>query len=347
MQARVTMWDVARAAGVSQATASIVLGAGDNSRISKETSDRVRDAARTLGYRRNEMAKALREGYSTIIGFIGDRVASSPFAGSIVEGAQERAWDDERLLVVANTEADARLESAAVEQMLGHQIRQFVYASMYNRSVTVPDALRAYDVVVLNAQDPTGGAWSVAPDEVRGGREATQHLLDHGHRRVAMINIGDLESGLPAATGRHDGYRDALRDAGIAYTAELVRSGGGGTSSGYVHTRELMALAEPPTAIFCANDRTAWGALQALAELGLSVPGDVSIVGFDNQELIAAETRPGLTTMNLPFREMGRTAVEILLANEAEDRRGEPAASVRVHCPLVERESVASPRKVR
>ena len=346
-----TMWDVARAAGVSQATVSLVVNGARGSRVSDATRERVHDAVKSLGYRPNATAKALREGAAGIIGFIGDQVASSPFAGAIVEGAQERAWEDGQLLMVVNTSGDSGLESTAAEQMLSHQVQRFVYASMYNRPVEVPDALRDREVVVLNALNPSGRHPSVSPDEVGGGRAATDHLLAAGHRRIAMIDIETIESGLPAAVGRYDGYREALDAAGIPVDPSIVRFGGGGPDEGFQHAMDIFAGARPgdpatPTAVFCANDRTAWGAYQALTELGLRIPADVSVVGFDNQEELAPFLRPGLTTMDLPFRRMGHHAVDLLLGGHARrsPRARKPAPAVLVPCPLVERGSVAPPR---
>lgn len=343
-----TMWDVAHAAGVSQATVSLVLSGRGGTRVSRATADRVRDAIAEIGYRHNATAKALREGQADMLGLIGDQVASAPFAGGIVEGAQDRAWEDNQLLIVANTGGVAAVEHAAVEQMLSHQLSRFVYASMFNQFVSVPESLREHNVVVLNALDEAGDAWSVSPDEVQGGDEATTHLIAHGHRRIAMINIESLDSGFPAAVGRHQGYRAALERAGIVYNESLVRAGTGSTPDGYQFTRELMERATAPTAIFCANDRTAWGAYQALSELGLSVPDDVSIIGFDNQDVIAGYLRPGLTTMNLPFREMGWLAVDRLLAGDLKKTpKNAGARSLLVRCELVSRGSVASPKELK
>lgn len=337
------MWDVARNAGVSQATVSLVLSG--NSRVSETTAARVREAISEIGYRHNATAKALRDGVADMVGLIGDQVASAPFAGRIVEGAQDRAWNDNQLLIVANTGGTAEVEHAAVEQMLSHQVGRFVYASMFNRRMRVPRSLLQRDVVVLNALDEAGETWSVSPDEVQGGDDATTHLLEHGHRRIGMINIETIESGYPAAVGRHQGYRRAMERAGIAYDPSLVRFGTGSTPDGYTFTRELMSGPNPPTALFCGNDRTAWGAYQALGELGLTVPDDVSIVGFDNQDIIAGFLRPGLTTMNLPFREMGWTAVDHLLAGDlTKTPENAGSRSMLIRCDLVSRGSVTTPK---
>lgn len=333
-----TMNDVAAAVGVSQATVSLVLNNAGGSRVAESTRRRVLDAANTLGYRPNAAAKTLRDGTAGLIGFVGDVVASSPFAGRIVEGAQARAWDDGMLLLTVNTGGDLHIEAAAIDSLLSHRVAGIVYASMYHRKLQVPEALADIPTVVLNSEDASGHARAVVPDEFAGGRQATEILLDAGHRRVAMINIATLASRLPAAVERYAGYCSALDDAGIAVDPSLVLEGDGDPRLGYDHTLTLMSRAEPPTAIFCANDRTAWGAYQALESLGLKVPRDVSIVGFDNQETLAPHLRPGLTTLELPFVAMGRRAVDILLDDLV--LAGGPD---RIGCPVITRESVAPP----
>jgi len=329
------MHDVARAAGVSQATVSLVLNDAGGARFSDATRERVQEAVQTLGYRTNAHAKVLREGVAGMIGFIGDAVASSPFAGAIIEGAQERAWDAGLLLITVNTGGDKALERASLEAMLSYKVAGVVYASMYHQRVVVPDALHEVPTVVLNSEDAERHFPSVAPDEEAGGYDATRYLLDAGHRSIAMINIETLESRLPGAVGRFDGYNRALRDAGVPEDPSLVRFGQGGETDGYRYAMELMALPRPPSAIFCANDRTAWGAYQAMAELGLKIPADISIVGFDNQETLAPHLRPGLTTLELPFEEMGRRAVDLVLGGIQPEGQLEL-----LRCSLIERNSV-------
>lgn len=337
--ATATMHDVAAAAGVSQATVSLVLNNRGGSRVAEATRERVLQAMSELGYRPNAAAKTLRDGTAGLIGFVGDVVASSPFAGRIVEGAQDRAWDDGMLLLTVNTGGDPRLEDAAIDSLLQHRVAGIVYASMYHRRLDVPESLEGIPTVILNSEDAAGRARAVVPDEFEGGLAATQALIDAGHRRIGMINIETLDSGLPAAVDRHRGFVAAHEHAGLAIDPRLVREGDGNPQGGYEHAMALMALPSPPTAIFCANDRTAWGAYMALDALGLEVPRDVSIVGFDNQETLAPFLRPGLTTLALPFVEMGRRAVDILLEDVAQ-----PDGPERVRCPLVVRDSVAPPR---
>ena len=171
------MHDVAAAAGVSQATVSLVLNSASGSRFSEETRKRVRDAVNRLGYRTNAHAKVLREGVAGMIGFIGDSVATSPFAGAIIEGAQQRAWEDGLLLLTVNTGGDKELEAASLDTMLSYKVAGVVYAAMYHRRLDVPEALEGVRSVVLNSQDRAGRLPSVAPDEVKGGYTATRRLL--------------------------------------------------------------------------------------------------------------------------------------------------------------------------
>jgi LacI family transcriptional regulator len=335
------MHDVAAAAGVSQATVSLVLNSASGSRFSEETRKKVRDAVNRLGYRTNAHAKTLREGVAGMIGFIGDTVATTPFAGAIIEGAQQRAWEDGLLLLTVNTGGDKDLEAASLDTMLSYKVAGVVYAGMYHRRLDVPEALTGVRSVVLNSQDRAGRVASVAPDEVKGGYSATRRLLDAGHRRIALINIESLESGLPAAVGRYEGYIKALEETGLELDPGLVRFGTGGEEDGYKYAMELMTSSNPPTAIFCANDRGAWGAYQAVSDLRLSIPGDVSVVGFDNQATLAPFLRPGLTTLELPFVAMGRRAVELILQDAEPDGRVEL-----MDCPLIERNSVTHPKEM-
>ena len=143
-----TMHHVAAAAGVSQATVSLVLNDVGGARVSEETRRRVHQAAKELGYRTNAHAKVLREGVAEMIGFVGDHVATAPFAGKIIEGAQARAWEAGMLLLTVNTGGDRGLEAASLEAMLSHKVAGVVYASMYHRKVDVPDVLGELPAVV-------------------------------------------------------------------------------------------------------------------------------------------------------------------------------------------------------
>ncbi len=333
----VTMWQVADRAGVSQATVSLVLNNVGGSRVTDATRDRVMDAVQELGYRTNAFAKSLRSGESGMIGFISDEVASSPFAGQLLKGAQMLAWETGNVILSVDTFNDPELEAAAIDMMLSYRVKGVVYASMYHRVLDVPAGLESIPSVVVNAQDRVGKVASVFPDEELGGYVATRQLIDAGHTRIAMINIQPVISDLPAGIGRMAGYRRALAEAGIAESPALVRYGTGIVEDGLAITRELLSGADRPTAIFCGNDRTAWGAYRALESMGLRVPEDCSIVGFDNHEMLAPYLDPGLTTIELPYERMARTAVELLLAGDESAATAYP-----IECRLIPRGSVAN-----
>lgn len=330
-----TIGDVARLAGVSPTTVSFVLNGVAGRGISEGTQSRVRASARELRYRPNATAKLLRANRSHAIGFITDEIASTPFAGEIIKGAQEAAWANGKILMIVNTGENREIEESAVEMMLERRVEGIIYAAMYHRAVEPPINSREVPAVLLDCYSEDGSWASVVPDEVSGGRTATEVLLARGHERVGLIN---LRPGVPATVGRLEGYKQALETHGVVFDDSLVRYGDGTADAGYRHTAELVRASDPPTAIFCGNDQMAMGAYEALKEFGLRIPEDVAIIGFDNLELIAAHLRPPLSTVALPHYAMGQWAVNYLI-EQAE--RGE-ATPVRhtIDCPYVERGSV-------
>lgn len=341
MKNRPTMNDVAAAAGVSQATVSMVLNNSATGRVSAETSKRVLEAAQELGFRTNVHAKVLREGKARMIGLIGDEVATTPFAGGMILGAQQEAWSQGHVLLTLDTAGDAKLERAAISMMQSYRVAGVIYAAMYHRPLDVPKGLAGIPTVCVNAQDRSGTVTSIFPDEVAGGQAAARVLLEAGHRAVAMINIAPEGSDLPAAAGRLRGFTETLAEAGIAMDDIRVRYGRGGYEDGLQYGHELLSSKSRPTAIFCGTDRTALGAYHAAERLGLAVPDDVSIVGFDNQSLLAPMFTPALTTFQLPLAEMGRLAVAEVLGGSPEPKR------LAVECSPQLRDSVVAPVKVR
>jgi LacI family transcriptional regulator len=195
--------------------------------------------------------------------------------------------------------------------------------------------LREVPTVLLDCYAEDRSYPSVVPEEVGGGCEATQYLLQKGHRRIGFINHPHT---IPATLGRLKGYQEALAAFSIPYDETLVCADKAESEGGYNGTMKLMQIPDPPTAIFCFNDRTAMGVYDALRKLGLSIPKDVAVIGFDNQEVIAAHLYPPLTTMQLPHYAMGEWAVRHLihLLDSAEDTA---PVQHQIECPLVERES--------
>jgi LacI family transcriptional regulator len=241
--------------------------------------------------------------------------------------------------MLLTTGDDPEVERREIRALMQHRVDAVLYATMYHREVVVPAELRALPVVLLDATSADPSLPSVVPDEVGAGRSAVRELLDHGHSRIAFLNNAD---NIPATHGRLRGYRAELAAAGIADDIVVIEESD--TPGGYRAASGILAGADRPTALVCFNDRMAMGAYRAAAASGLSIPADLSIVSFDNQELIADGLHPGLTTVALPHYEMGAWAVETIVGHlEAAPDEPPPAVHKTMPCPLIRRASVAAP----
>ncbi|MFC8800685.1 LacI family DNA-binding transcriptional regulator [Promicromonospora sp. NPDC057138] len=338
--ARVRISDVAAAAGVSTSTVSLVLNDRPGSRISEETRARVRKAAAAVGYTPNSIARGLRTQRTRTLGLISDVIATTPFAGRMLAGAQDAAREHGHLVFLVNTEADPAVEREAIRALVDQQVDAMIYACMWHQVVETPDDLPSRSVF-LDCRPADGGHPAVVPDELAGGRAAVRELVAAGHRRIAYVDVDEPHP--PVASGlRRQGYLEVLAEAGI--TPDPAWHVGGATSAagGRAATERLLDLPADrrPTAIFCFNDRMAAGAYVAARHRGLEIPADLSVVGYDDQQLVAGELDPPLTTIALPHYEMGRWATEVALGAR------EPPASDQTYlmpCPIIRRDSVSSP----
>ena len=341
MEMRTTLRDVAERSGFSITTVSHVLNDVPGKRIPAATRDRVQAAAAELAYTPNRLAQGLRLQRSNTLGFVNDQIATSPHAGQTILGAQDAAAEHGSLLLMMTTGNDPELESREIQALLDRQVDGIVYAAEYHRLLTPPDELRRVPSVLLDARATTDEFSSVVPDEVGGAMTAVKELTDHGHRRIGFVtNIQEI----PATRLRLEGFKKALKLAHRPYQKAMVVADLSEAAGGYRATSVLLErpAATRPTAIFCFNDRMAMGAYQAAAERGLRIPEDLSIVGFDDQEIISASLRPGLTTVALPHYQMGRWAVTTLLRGIDADGKEPPRSEV-LSCPLVRRASVGPP----
>jgi LacI family transcriptional regulator len=328
-----TMMDVAAAAGVSQATVSLVLSGSKLARLSDTTRQRVTEAAERLNYkfvRRSQ--KSVPSGRSTIL-FIADEVSTDPWMTLAFEGARDRALALGTNVLMAVSHGDGEIEADLLSSVGGQKLVGVIYGTILTRQVHLPEAFDGHNTVLVNCHDEQGILPSVIPADLLGGRVATDHLIGLGRRRIALING---QQGLDNPRDRLKGYRQALTSHDIPYDPALVRPGNWEPSAGYAMTKELMALDNPPDAIFCANDLMALGCYDALRELGLSIPDDVAVVGFDDRE-IARSMHPPLTTLVLPQYEMGRVAAEMLL--DQASGLNVKASRIKVECELVVRAS--------
>jgi LacI family transcriptional regulator len=348
---RVTLADVARRAGVSQTAASFVLtGRQDEMRISADVEGRVLRAARDTGYRPNIVSRSLRTGTTHTIGFISDTVATTPFAGDLIRGALEAARDRGHLLLIAETEGDATLEQELLEAMADRQVDGIVLASMYTRRLAaIPKLLRSRPAVLLNAVPARPVPFtSVIPDELTAGQTAARALIKAGHRHgIYLVGAGPRASQGPkpeslAAVERLQGIKTALKEEGLR-AAGAIACEDWEPELGYAAVRKLLDKRAPVRALICFNDRLALGAYRALADSGLTVPSDVSVVSFDDDP-IASWVRPQLTTIAIPHYELGRKSIELLLDPANGNTADGAGGIIRVPMPFRGRESIAAPK---
>lgn len=278
-RSRVTLEQVAKHAGVSRATASLVVRGSSN--ISKETREKVLRSMKELGYVYDRVAANLRSQRSSTVGLIITEL-DNPFFSELLVGVHE-ALDQEGYTVILGTTFDRpEKQDALLSTMLEHRVGGVIMSPVPGCSTEMVERLRQWDIpVVLFARDelPAGQFDYIGIDNVAGGRMATEHLLDQGHRRIAFIG-GSPQSSVWKA--RQRGYGEALRAAGIEVDDALLVPSATTRQGGRMAAKRVLQQPNPPTALFCYNDVVAFGAMLGLKEEGI-VPGrDIAVVGFDN-----------------------------------------------------------------
>ena len=328
---RVRLRDVAERAGVSPTTASFVLG-GRDMRIAEETRQRVLRTARELDYRPNLTARSLRTQQSSTIGLVADTIATGHYGGELIRGSMTAALKSGHRLLVCESEGDPSLQAALIEDLVGRQVAGLVVATSSHDEVPPPRGSNGQRVVLLNCRSDSAYP-SIVPDETGGGRAAAGLLVRAGHRAGIWL-VGETPTSSLPGTARLAGIVAELADAGAVIHAQL--SCPWWPEAAYDVMSHALGAGGRPRAVVCLNDRIAFGVYQALGEMGLVVPRDVSVVSFDDSEL-ASWLRPTLSSIALPEFEMGRLAVESLLSPEAS-----PAQRL-VPMPVRVRNSVAPP----
>ncbi|MBT1161156.1 MULTISPECIES: LacI family DNA-binding transcriptional regulator [Bifidobacterium] len=348
-----TMKEIALETGVSVSTVSLVLNNRDQGRVKSEIAAKVRATATRLGYRSNPLARSLRTGKTRILGFISEEVATTPYAGGIILGAQDAASQLGYMLLTVNTDG-ASNENDEIATLKRYGVDGFMYAKMSNRHIDVPDTLTDYPLVLVDATDNKGEYPSVEPDEIRIAYDATKRLIDAGCERIAYVGCSEP---LLAQDRRLTGYRKALEDAGREFDGSLaanVLNNGPALRA----VSDLFDRARPD-GVFCFNDARAWYVYECAARRGLEIGRDVSVVGVDNHRVMAETLSPQLTTVALPHYEMGYWAALKLvsLIEPGRDLSGfaqpETTAAIppldapipaKIHCTLIEKESVRADR---
>ncbi len=344
IRTRPTMTDVARLAGVSQSSVSLVLNQMVGARIADATRDRVMTAARDLGYELpggRQLQPSVLE--RNVIAYLVDEISTSPHPVVSLDGARDAGWESGFLVAAHVTRSNPELEAATIETIKRDpSIIGIIYSTIFTRAVSPPASLDGIPTILLNCYSQDRRFHSIIPGEVAGAFTATQHLINNGHRRIGFING---ESWMDAAADRLKGFRQALATADIAFDPTIYRDGDWLPLCGYQMGLELLKLPNAPSAIFCANDLMALGALEAASELGLGVPDDISIMGYDDQEL-ARYSHPPLSTLVLPNYEMGRRAIDLLVDIAVHNKDIRPM-TIKIDGPLVERASVGICKRAR
>jgi LacI family transcriptional regulator len=342
--------DVARAAGVSASTVSHVLNNAPYARISPETRTRVKAAAEQLDYDPNRLAQALRSRRSRVLGLVFEDIANAPDAGRIIQGAEHAARARGYTVMVTAGSATTSpattgpgFREADVEPLLARQVDGILYAGTAHHGFAAPANLGAVPAVLLDTVNNDEGLASVAPDLYAAARTAVEILLRAGHARIGFLNSTESS---PSTDALLCGFRDALTQAGVDGGTAPVEAASPDAQGGYEAARRILTGGNPPSGLFCCNDKMAMGAYRAASELGLSIPADLSVVGFGNQEAMASSLHPGLTTLALPHYEMGAWAAGHLI--DAVEGTSRPSAStaepVLLACTPVLRASVTGPR---
>jgi len=310
---KVTMNDIARAAGVSQATVSLVLNQSRNIKLSDETRQRVIGVATELGYDRLPAIHAPRN-QEEIALLVSSLQSYDPFIDAISQ-AREAAWRNEALLTVYDYGDDVELALNIIRQLEKRNCVGVILASPVTTLVDMAafEACSRIPLVLLNQRDPGSPLLpSFIPDDYANAFQITKHLIACGATRIAHITG---ESWMEASRQRLAGYQAALQQAGLACDERLVRQTNWQFSESFTATTSLLAQEERPDAIFCASDWLAIGCYQALAGAGVKIPDDILLAGYDDQK-ISEQMSPPLTSIQLPYSELGRLAVEYLCNQE-------------------------------
>ena len=331
------MREVAKRAGVSIKTVSRIVN-GDAA-VNVKTRENVQRHLTTLNYVPNHAARQMRSGLSSVLGLMTDAVATTPYSVDIVRGAQAALKETNRTLFIASSDGDPLREAELWRMFQAHRVSGVIYAAMFHQGHEVGEPNFGEAIILANCFAPRGDRPSIIPDDEAGGYAQAKYLLERGHRRIAMIT---LIPAIEATRLRGIGMRRAFKEAGVGFDVGHEIPGALGSIGqeklvAYDVACTLLQNTDRPTAIICGNDQIAMQVFAAAAACGLSIPGDLSVIGFDDLRLISETLRPRLTTVALPYFEIGRKAVELSISASEHDEDWAPRLAIA--CPLVERDS--------
>jgi LacI family transcriptional regulator len=343
-----TIKEIAKLANVSTATVSYVLN--DSAKISEETRERVLRVIEQANYKPNSIAKSLKVKRTDTIGIITEDITvfNTP---EIIDGIDEYAEQSNYHIILENvrlykkignnyqdTSKFAGIIQEITSVLLSKQVEGIIYVGAHCRDVSGLIDKLAVPVVYVYCY--TGNELDIAVnyDDELAAYELTKYLLAMNHRKIGIITglMGSVQ-----CQDRLKGYQRALYEHNILFNPEYMKVGNWERESGYTAGKELLLLPEPPTAIFALNDLMGGGIIDAAVELGLNIPKDLSLVGFDNRECSFSYT-PKLTTMALPLNEMGKKSAEVLINRITKHDIVNYPKDLKIRCDLIERQSVAA-----
>lgn len=355
MVRRATLKDVAELAGVSTATVARVIH--DNGYVAPDTRERVERAIATTGYQLNAIAQGLRRQRTFTVGHVLHSIIPNQFFAAVAEGVEEVASRYGCGVLIVTTHGDAARERRAVETLIQRRVDAIIFTTATHVD-NVRLAVRS-DIPVVQVERMTSVETpAVTSDNFGGASSAVEHLIALGHRRIGFLGVDPAAMrGRPGSASHPDveqerlsGYLSAMEshrlpvdDDMIGFESNYINHPGSRRNRGYEPMRDMLAVADPPTAVFATFDLLAAGALQAIYARGLRVPEDISVVGFD--DTYAPYLTPPLTAVQNPLQDMGRVAARLVF-QQLEDDDGEvgPPIGTRLPMRLTIRESTAPAR---
>ncbi|MCJ8008192.1 LacI family DNA-binding transcriptional regulator [Lederbergia wuyishanensis] len=303
---KATIYDVAKAAGVSIATVSKVINNTGNMRDT--TRQKVKETMEKLNYQPSLMASALTGKGTETLGLLVPDI-SNPFFSEIAKTIEDRAHESGMSVIICSTDENTEKEKKYVELLQRKQVDGMIVASSFHNIEILKGVVDRKIPLVMLTQDDAGlGVTSISVDDFKGGYEATSHLLSEGHRDIVII-----AEYAKSSKHRIYGYLEAHEEHGIKTSEENIIRTVASIENGRECLRKIVEKGKVPTGIFACNDLIAVGVIQEANEMGLNIPEDLSIVGFDNT-ILATTTVPGLTTIAQPITEMGKRVVDVIIS---------------------------------
>ncbi len=331
-----TIKDVAKLAGVSVGTVSNVLS--ESTPVSAALRERVYRAIRRLDYHANYVARSLKVNHTKTLGMVISDI-TNPFFPQVVRGAEDAAFQHGYLLITSNTDDQVERERQVLSVLRSRRVDGvLLVVAPSGDTAHIRNTVQSGVPVVCLDRIPAGLAVdSVSVDSVKGAQVCVRHLIQRGHRRIAIVT-GPLT--LQTARDRVKGYEAALREAGLEPAPELIVEGDFREAGGYRVGKELLLRHDRPTAVFASNGMMALGLIRAVEEIGLTCPGDVAVASFDDMPL-AAVFRPHLTAVAQPAYDIGRQGAELLIRRVQRKIRSRKCVTIRLEPELRIRESTA------